>query len=58
MRSPETVAALDRPDEDLAAELEQLGTEEAATGRPALAATHLQWASDISPAEPAGNGGC
>ena len=44
------VAALDRPDEDLAAELEQLGAEEAATGHPALAATHLQWASDISPA--------
>jgi hypothetical protein len=44
------VAALDRPDEDLAAELEQLGTEEAAAGHPALAATHLQWASDISPA--------
>ena len=44
------VAALDRPDEDLAAELEQLAAEEAATGRPALAATHLQWASDISPA--------
>ena len=52
------VAALDRPDEDLAAELEQLGAEEAAAGHPALAATHLQWASDISPAEPAGNGGC
>jgi len=44
------VAALDRPDEDLAAELEQLGTEEAAAGHPALAATHLQWASDISTA--------
>ena len=42
------VAALDRPDEDLAAELEQLAAEEAATGHPALAATHLQWASDIS----------
>ena len=44
------VAASDRPDEDLAAELEQLGMEEAAAGHPALAATHLQWASDISPA--------
>src|SRR6185437_11124139 len=39
------VAALDRPDEDLAAQLERL-----AAGRLALAATHLQWASDISPA--------
>jgi DNA-binding CsgD family transcriptional regulator len=46
------VAALDRPDEDLAAELEQLAEEEAAGGRSALAATHLQWASDISPARP------
>jgi DNA-binding CsgD family transcriptional regulator/tetratricopeptide (TPR) repeat protein len=44
------VAALDRPDEDLAARLEQLAEEEAAGGRLALAATHLQWASDISPA--------
>ena len=44
------VAALDRPDEGLAAELEQLAAEEAAGGRLALAATHLQWASDISPA--------
>ena len=44
------VAALDRPDEDLAAELERLAGEEAAGGRLALAATHLQWASDISPA--------
>jgi hypothetical protein len=44
------VAALDRPDEDLAAELERLAAEEAAAGHPALAATHLQWASDISPA--------
>ena len=44
------VAASDRPDEDLAAELEQLGMEEAAAGHPAQAATHLQWASDISPA--------
>jgi DNA-binding CsgD family transcriptional regulator len=44
------VAALDRPDEDLAAELEHLAGEEVAGGRLALAATHLQWASDISPA--------
>ena len=44
------VAALDQPDEDLAAELEQLAAGEAAAGHPALAATHLQWASDISPA--------
>ena len=44
------VAALDRPDEVLAAELERLAGEEAAGGRLALAATHLQWASDISPA--------
>ena len=44
------VAALDRPDEDLAAELERLAGEEAADGRLALAVTHLQWACDISPA--------
>jgi DNA-binding CsgD family transcriptional regulator/tetratricopeptide (TPR) repeat protein len=44
------VAALDRPDEGLAAQLEQLAEDEAAGGRLALAATHLQWASDISPA--------
>ncbi|MFY9930260.1 MAG: AAA family ATPase [Streptosporangiaceae bacterium] len=43
------VAALDRPDEDLAAQLERLAGEEAGGGRLALAATHLQWASDISP---------
>ena len=43
------VAALDRPDEGLAAELERLADGEAARGRLALAATHLQWASDISP---------
>ena len=43
------VASLDRPDEVLAAELEALAGEEAAAGRLALAATHLQWASDISP---------
>jgi DNA-binding CsgD family transcriptional regulator len=44
------VAALDRPDEDLAAELEQLAAGELAGGRLALAATHLRWASDLSPA--------
>ncbi len=44
------VAALDRPDEVLAAQLERLAGEEAADGRLALAATHLQWASDVSPA--------
>ena len=44
------VASLDRPDERLAGELEQLAANEAAGGRLALAATHLQWASDISPA--------
>jgi DNA-binding CsgD family transcriptional regulator len=44
------VAALDRPDEGLAGELERLAGEEAAAGWLALAATHLRWASDISPA--------
>ena len=44
------VAALDRPDEALAAQLEHLAGEEAADGRLALAATHLQWAADVSPA--------
>jgi predicted ATPase len=44
------VAALDRPDEGLAAELEQLAATEAAGFRLILAATHLRWASDISPA--------
>jgi len=43
------VAALDRPDESLATQLERLAGEEAADGRLALAATHLQWASDVSP---------
>ena len=43
------MAALDRPDEGLAAQLERLAGEEAADGRLALAATHLQWASDVSP---------
>jgi len=45
------VAALDHPDEDLAAQLEALAGGEADRGRLALAATHLQWASDISPAQ-------
>jgi DNA-binding CsgD family transcriptional regulator len=44
------VAALNRPDESLAAQLEGLASSEAATGRLALAATRLRWASDISPA--------
>ncbi len=44
------VTALERPDEGLAAELEGLAGQEAAGGRLALAATHLQWASDVSPA--------
>jgi DNA-binding CsgD family transcriptional regulator len=43
------VAALDQPDEGLASRLERLAGQEAAGGRLALAATHLQWASDISP---------
>ena len=44
------VASLDRPDEGLADELERLSGEEAAAGQLALAATHMRWASDISPA--------
>jgi DNA-binding CsgD family transcriptional regulator len=44
------VAALEQPDEGLAAQLEQLAGGEAAAGRLALAATHLHWASDVSPA--------
>ena len=43
------VAALEHPDENLAAELEHLAGTEADLGQVALAATHLQWASDISP---------
>jgi DNA-binding CsgD family transcriptional regulator len=43
------VAALEQPDDDLAAELERVASEEAARGHMALAGTHLQWASDISP---------
>ncbi|HTT90035.1 MAG TPA: AAA family ATPase [Acidimicrobiales bacterium] len=46
------VAALDHPDENLAAQLEQLASDEAAKGRLPLAATYLQWASDVSPARP------
>jgi DNA-binding CsgD family transcriptional regulator len=44
------VAALERPDEGLAAQLQSLAGEEIADGRLTLAATHLRWASDISPA--------
>jgi DNA-binding CsgD family transcriptional regulator len=44
------VAALDRPDEELATTLERLAAAEAADGQPQVAATHLRWASDISPA--------
>jgi DNA-binding CsgD family transcriptional regulator len=47
---PHRVAALDQPDESLAAELEQLAAGEADRGRLELAARHLQWASDVSPA--------
>jgi len=43
------VAALEQPDEGLAAELERVAGEDLADGRVALAATRLQWASDISP---------
>jgi hypothetical protein len=43
------VAALDQPDEGLAAELERLAAGELADRRLALAVTHLQWASDVSP---------
>jgi DNA-binding CsgD family transcriptional regulator len=46
------VAALDQPDEDLAAQLERLAAGEASQGSLIIAATHLQWASDISPAQP------
>src|SRR6202008_4064277 len=44
------VAALELHHEDLATALEEVATWEAAAGRLALAATHLEWASDISPA--------
>jgi DNA-binding CsgD family transcriptional regulator len=43
------VAALDRPDEALAAELERLAGDEANDDHVTLAATHLRWASDITP---------
>ena len=43
------VAALEQPDENLAAHLELLAGQEFADGRVPLAATHLQWSSDISP---------
>ena len=55
---PHRVAALEQPDEDLAADLERMAADEADNGRVTLAATHLQWASDISPDRQAGNGGC
>jgi DNA-binding CsgD family transcriptional regulator len=45
------VAALDQPDEELAAQLERLAAGEAGQGRLIIAGTHLQWASDISPAQ-------
>jgi DNA-binding CsgD family transcriptional regulator len=44
------VAALDRPDEGLAAELERLAGQEVGGGHLVQAATYLRWASDISPA--------
>ena len=43
------VAALEYPDEALAAELELQADREADRGHLALAAPHLQWASDVSP---------
>jgi DNA-binding NarL/FixJ family response regulator len=45
------VAALDRPDEELAAQLEAVAAREASRGHLQIAATHLQWASDVSPAQ-------
>src|SRR5262249_56327912 len=42
-------AGLDGPEGGLAAQLERLASSEAASARLALAATHLHWASDISP---------
>ncbi len=44
------VACLDGPDESLAGQLEQLEARQVAAGQMASAATHLLWASDISPA--------
>ena len=46
------VASLDHPDEDLAGRLERLADDEAGRGRLPMAATHLLWASDISPSRP------
>jgi DNA-binding CsgD family transcriptional regulator len=43
------VAALEQPDEALAAQLEHQADREADRGHLALAATHLRWASDVSP---------
>jgi DNA-binding CsgD family transcriptional regulator len=43
------VAALDQPDQDLAAALEQAAGRDSAGGQYMLAARHLRWASDISP---------
>ncbi len=43
------VASLDGPDEMLASQLEQLAAKEVSAGQMAVAATHLLWASDISP---------
>ena len=43
------VAALEYPDEGLAAQLEHEAGREADRGHLALAATHLRWASDVSP---------
>ena len=51
------VAALDRPDEELAADLEHW-RRGATPGRLLLAATHLQWASDTPRPGPTGSGGC
>ncbi len=44
------VACLEGPDEMLADELERLAAREVSAGQMAVAATHLLWASDISPA--------
>jgi DNA-binding CsgD family transcriptional regulator len=43
------VAALERPDESLAGELERLGRQDALSGHFVQAATRLEWAADISP---------
>jgi hypothetical protein len=52
------VAALEHPDEDLAAELERLAGQEAAGGRVSLAATHLHGPRTSPRTGTAGNGGC